>query len=1783
MADFNKNIDLEKGFNSLLNDVKDVAKELRKEGQEAVKAVGVGVDEGVDETVGKIKASEIKINKAFKGLSEKIKKQSQQFAINIGGKNTKVNIDFSNIDINNAEIQKQIKDRVGRLQISDVIDFDTSIAENQLTNFVTLFMKYKGKFDSLKQDYSNIKSPKEATDNLRQQIALGAELVNMYKLFNQDAALFSVTNVGLLRKELSKVQKFDNADTSKSVGEYDKLAEVLKEIQGSLKVISDTFANENNSMKKMAQEGTTSFESMSQAIVEVYKNLTQIQSLIGNTSKKGLNIADLVNVEAEEAKLRGLVDVITKEVGNALDGIKTKFSEALTVPELDKNNLQASFDEIYNKFAELKNNIGTMKIDIGVNTANITTAIQEALYAKEIQKYFTKVSFDDVYSPPELDFLDFSTLKDEWTNAFTGEIMSYDQAMEDFEKHIQGMYRYKGKYDLKEVFTTQEMLDRITQGLNASEPEQNNFAQVIVEAINTQGGKIVESIKLLLPKNITDNIDETELINAFDTLTKAIQNYTQMWSSSPKSFFNSIRNGGTIGDASVDDALEILGLMSNGRAKFHLSDEGSINTGTVIGSDYILSTQPNDGYGVTNIKELMRKQNLAYESGASVPRIIAGFEDEDFGTVYQLQAKVPGVNHRKANNGMFEADDEQIDRLLFTLEKLRELKLYPEFRGDNVMYDEKKGFSIIDLNLRDVFGNGLDDPDKMLNSFLDSAMFGYSDKTHFSEFEDRVRKRYAIPMEQRLVNEQTIAAERASQVPGANAKITPIMDEGAVAKVVADNVAKTPATVKVIPVIDDSYDTDSLINKYIDAIKQSDPSLKVKEIFEQNPLLKAFNEGTNGLLETDLMFSKLGKANDEELNNFRNKFKNFVNGTGSDVFANGPASQSIIDAQKAIDIALESQQAIGAEGQEAIDVTKQFVEAAKAKLKFVDANKQVAKSAEESAEAVKKEAEAIDSIDVEFSNDSFMNPDDNSIKTEAEAHKENTEAIKAEIDATNELAKAKERDVMIDGQHRVHEDVYKGKGDGANLQERVAQHISVDKDGNEVRTIIKTIIKDFEAFNKEEKKTEENINKMQSKLNEFIEKFKSKTGGNAQFIEGFNALSSFEINKDNVASVENLIKELQARYNELEASFRKGQASLNPFTNAINKASNIDNIFGEVEYKFNTVVNKSDELVDKFTRLQDLSQKIKDFVNRINTESNTIKPQEFSEFAENVGSFNSLKTQIEGTVKIQRRNEVADAKEQAKAYGEILRLVKERNKALQTATSAEQGSIKQRNALMDAYKIEQQLQILGKQIVLTDEQRAELARIREEQARKIRDIEADNAVKANNQKASAREQKRQKEVEEYIKLVQKKNEYEAKAAKGGAMQATYEAKAAQKQEEILANDKKSIMTQEEKNRLLAIEEAHQLKIAEIKSKGVLNTGAGKQSLDTLHGKLQGKHDAGYLSGDAFRSWQNELETYKSYLAGTVAADDATIAKQKQKLTQLYDHLTKISNASRTFFASGGEMLPRWLSQDEINNAKNSLMQLYEQLASDKFAGMETKFIGFSGANEQIKKLTFTVNDGKGALDQYTIALDTSSGATKLLNNSTKGTLKTIQQFGKALKTDVRGMFSAFIGGMSGMYAIGRYFKEGIQYVRELDKALTELKKVTDETEETYDRFLETAGKTSTRIGSTLSNMTSATAEFAKLGYDIETASSMAESALVYTNVGDNVDVETGSQSIISTLKAFGIEANNTMSIVDKFNEIGNNFAITTAGIGDALQVSASAMAEAGNSLDETIALTTAAM
>ena len=153
----------------------------------------------------------------------------------------------------------------------------------------------------------------------------------------------------------------------------------------------------------------------------------------------------------------------------------------------------------------------------------------------------------------------------------------------------------------------------------------------------------------------------------------------------------------------------------------------------------------------------------------------------------------------------------------------------------------------------------------------------------------------------------------------------------------------------------------------------------------------------------------------------------------------------------------------------------------------------------------------------------------------------------------------------------------------------------------------------------------------------------------------------------------------------------------------------------------------------------------------------------------------------------------------------------------------------------------------------------------------------------------------------------------------------------------------------------------------------------------------------------------------------------------------------------------------------------------------------------------------------------------------------------------------------------------------VDSIFEIDKQITELKKVTDETADVYDRFLTNAANKAKELGTTISGLVEATAIFARLGYTIDEAAKLGEVATIYKNVGDQVkSVEDASEIIISILKSFNIEASESIRIVDALNEVGNRYAIGSSALGEALKRSASALATANNSFEESIGLVTSA-
>ncbi|OMD10718.1 phage tail tape measure protein [Paenibacillus odorifer] len=260
---------------------------------------------------------------------------------------------------------------------------------------------------------------------------------------------------------------------------------------------------------------------------------------------------------------------------------------------------------------------------------------------------------------------------------------------------------------------------------------------------------------------------------------------------------------------------------------------------------------------------------------------------------------------------------------------------------------------------------------------------------------------------------------------------------------------------------------------------------------------------------------------------------------------------------------------------------------------------------------------------------------------------------------------------------------------------------------------------------------------------------------------------------------------------------------------------------------------------------------------------------------------------------------------------------------------------------------------------------------------------------------------------------------------------------------------------------------------------------------------------------------------------------------------------------------------------------NSIIASSEKTAasfSGKFGIEKYESSGIGTLITQLKQLDPT---SKNAIEQA----NTLKNKISQIGAEANGAASHTHTFGSALKSVFSNMLM-YSGVGSIFYAIVNGIKSGISHVAELDAAMTNLKKVTDETNTTYSRFLEYAHESGNAIGGLTTDVVKSTTEWARLGYSIQQAQALAKQTLVYQNVGDLSSAEEASKSLISTIKGFGVEVDaegkNITKIVDIYNEVGNKFAISSSGIGEALRRSAASMSESGNSIEESVALATAA-
>lgn len=333
---------------------------------------------------------------------------------------------------------------------------------------------------------------------------------------------------------------------------------------------------------------------------------------------------------------------------------------------------------------------------------------------------------------------------------------------------------------------------------------------------------------------------------------------------------------------------------------------------------------------------------------------------------------------------------------------------------------------------------------------------------------------------------------------------------------------------------------------------------------------------------------------------------------------------------------------------------------------------------------------------------------------------------------------------------------------------------------------------------------------------------------------------------------------------------------------------------------------------------------------------------------------------------------------------------------------------------------------------------------------------------------------------------------------------------------------------------------------------------------------------------------DQLNSKMSVLGKNPSANFAgQITEAKAKLESLNSEFTKFQGMSKSEQTNAFGKLK--------SDAKEATQGINQLISAEKNLNQVTSILGnldkYLDTNPQaLDRLPNKISNIKSELQ----SLQNESNPVKLATgvkeassqvSAFKGEIRGLGAEGRTafgeLGNDLKKQFQWLTSGTLLFGAIAGA-KEAFTNIENLDTAMVNLRKVTDESESTYTNFYKQANTDAKELGATTQSLVEETATWGQMGFKVSDASSLAKYSEILKNISSGMNASEASDTIISSMKAFGISSNDVLDgVVSKVNEVGNKFAVTNEQISTGLQKSSSAMSAAGNNINQTIGMLTA--
>lgn len=255
---------------------------------------------------------------------------------------------------------------------------------------------------------------------------------------------------------------------------------------------------------------------------------------------------------------------------------------------------------------------------------------------------------------------------------------------------------------------------------------------------------------------------------------------------------------------------------------------------------------------------------------------------------------------------------------------------------------------------------------------------------------------------------------------------------------------------------------------------------------------------------------------------------------------------------------------------------------------------------------------------------------------------------------------------------------------------------------------------------------------------------------------------------------------------------------------------------------------------------------------------------------------------------------------------------------------------------------------------------------------------------------------------------------------------------------------------------------------------------------------------------------------------------------------------------------------------------------YSKYQNNTNGNIKSSYSALTGYADEVAVLRKQLESGQLSQSQFTREIER-------LNQASTPAISQLEQYGNQTATlsqqvanatnRISGMFTGYMLLRRAMSTI----REMIDQAIELDDAMTQMRIVTRASDEQFARFGDTISATAQKVAAPIKDLVDASTTFARLGYDIDTSAKLAEYTGMLQQVGD-IDAGSAQDAITSIMKAFPKDADvkDIESVMDKLVETGNNFPISVSDIATGMTNASSALAAAGNSFDQSVALLTAA-